>query len=311
MLPSHRRRAKRILVVAPHPDDEVLAAGGVIQEHLRKGHVVKIVLVTCGDGQRRGLFLPPRHFRRLGERRYSESLRALGLLGVTERRVIALGYPDRGVAHLWTDGYQPYTSRYTKVSAVPYEWAYHPGAPYTRESILHDFREILHKERPEIIYLPHPKDHHGDHQAVCLFVLQALRENRLHPQLRHYLIHHGAWPLPMGKHLHKPLLPPRSLRQSSAWVVQELRAGQIERKCQAISCYRSQTQYIEDHLFSFARRNELFDLTPIIESLTAEGERRRARLPRLLAGLRQAQSSVLSRASLWSEADGGSRHRSH
>ena len=298
MLPSRKRRAKRVLVVAPHPDDEVLATGGVIQEHLRKGHVVKILLVTCGDGQRRGLFLPPRHFRRLGERRYSESLKALGVLGVTEQRVIALGYPDRGLAHLWADGGQPYTSRYTKVSAVPYEWAYRPGAPYTRESILHDFREILHTERPEIIYLPHPKDRHGDHQAVSLFVLQALRENRLHPHLRHYLIHHGAWPLPMGKHPYEPLLPPRSLRQSSTWVLQELRAEQIERKCQAISCYRTQMQYIEDHLFSFARRNELFDLNPIIESLTLQGERRPARLPRLLAGLRRAQNDGLSRASL-------------
>ncbi len=297
MLPSpHKRRAKRVIVVAPHPDDEVLATGGVIQEHLRKGHVVKIVLVTCGDGQRRGLFLPPRHFRRLGERRYGESLKALKVLGVTERRVIALGYPDRGMAHLWADGDRPYTSRYTKVSAVPYEWAYRPGAPYTRESVLQDFSEILHKERPGIVYLPHPKDRHGDHQAVYRFVLQALQENHLHPTLRHYLIHHGAWPLPVGKHPQKPLVPPRTLRHSSDWIFQELKAEQIERKCQAIRCYRTQTQYIEDHLFSFVRRNELFDLNPTRGSLPEDGDRL-ARLPKLLAGLRQARNNVLSRAS--------------
>ncbi len=294
MLPSPKRRAKRVLIVAPHPDDEVLATGGVIQEHIRKEHAVTILLVTCGDGQRRGLFLPPRHFRRLGERRYRESLKALGVLGVAERRVIALGYPDRGVAHLWADGHRPYTSRYTKVSAVPYEWAYRPGAPYTRESLLGDLREILDKERPQILYLPHPQDRHGDHWAVSLFVLEALREGRMHPHLRHYLIHHGAWPLPVGKHPHKPLLPPRSLRQNSVWIIQELQEEQIERKCQAIQCYRTQTQYIEDHLLSFVRRNELFDLSPSPD----EGERRPARLPRLLAGLRRAQNNVLSRASL-------------
>ncbi len=291
-------RKKRILVVAPHPDDEVLATGGVIQEHVRKGHVVKIILVTCGDGQRRGFFLPPKHFRRLGERRYSESLTALRMLGIPERRVIALGYPDRGIAHLWTDGYQPYTSRYTKVSTVPYEWAYRPGASYTRQSILHDITEILHKERPEIIYLPHPQDRHGDHRAVYLFVMAALRESQLHPQLRHYLIHYGAWPLPVGKHPSRPLLPPRSLRHSCEWMLHELRTEQIERKCQAIRCYRTQTQYIEDHLFSFVRRNELFDLTPLKRALPAEGEQRSARLPRLLAGLRRDQNNVLSRALL-------------
>ncbi len=116
----------------------------------------------------------------------------------------------------------------------------------------------------------------------------------MHPHLRHYLIHHGAWPLPVGKHPHKPLLPPPSLRQNSAWMVQELQEEQIERKFQAIQCYRTQTQYVEDHLLSFVRRNELFDLSPSPD----EGERRPARLPRLLAGLRRAQNNVLSRASL-------------
>lgn len=290
-------RKKRILVVAPHPDDEVLATGGMIQEHLRKGHVVKVLLVTCGDGQRRGLFLPPHHFRRLGEHRYRESLKALEVVGIRERRVIALGYPDRGIAHLWTDGHQPFTSRYTKVSTVPYEWAYRPGAPYTHESLLCDLREILHKERPEILYLPHPQDRHGDHQAVSLFVREALQENKLHPQLRHYLIHHGAWPLPMGKHPSKPLLPPRTLRHSSTWMLHELQAEQIERKSQAISCYRTQTQYIEDHLFSFVRRNELFDLAWPTGSLTAEGKQRPARPLKLLAGLRRVQNDALSRAS--------------
>jgi hypothetical protein len=44
--------------------------------------------------------------------------------------------------------------------------------------------------------------------------------------------------------------------------VHELRPHQIERKYQAIRCYRTQTQYIEDHLLSYVRRNELFDLSP-------------------------------------------------
>jgi LmbE family N-acetylglucosaminyl deacetylase len=148
---SSKRRAPRVLVIAPHPDDEALATGGVIQEHLRKGHVVKVLLVTCGDGQRRGLLLPPRHFLRLGERRYRESLDALRTLGVHEKRVIALGYPDRGLAHL---SESPYRSRYTKVCAVPYEWAYRPGAPYTREALLIDLAEIFTDERPQLIYLP-------------------------------------------------------------------------------------------------------------------------------------------------------------
>lgn len=260
---------RRILVIAPHPDDEVLATGGVIQEHLRKGHIVTVLLVTCGDGQRRGLLLPPRHFLRLGERRYRESLEALKLLGVPQKRVIALGYPDRGLAHLCGDGPMPYTSRYTKVCAVPYEWAYSPGAPYTRESILHDLTRILEHERPTLIYLPHPHDRHSDHRAVCLLTYEALGESFALATLRHYLIHYGAWPLPAGTYPQRRLLPPRALRDGAAWLEHELRPEQIEKKHHAIRCYRSQTQYIEDHLMSFVRRNELFDLSYYWSSKTA------------------------------------------
>lgn len=256
---------RRILVIAPHPDDEALATGGVIQEHLRKGHIVTVLLMTCGDGQRRGLLLPPRHFLRLGERRYRESVEALKLLGVPEKRVIALGYPDRGLAHLCVNKQIPHTSRYTKVSAVPYEWAYSPGAPYTREAVLCDLKKIFERERPNIIYLPHPKDRHGDHQATYLLTQTALSTPELgthnsHTELRHYLIHYGAWPLPAGKYPQRRLLPPKALRTGTAWLEHELRPEQIERKYQAIRCYRSQTQYIEDHLLSFVRRNELFAL---------------------------------------------------
>jgi len=282
---SSKKRAPRVLVIAPHPDDEVLAAGGVIQEHLRKGHVVKVLLVTCGDGQRRGLLLPSRHFLRLGERRYRESLEALRILGIHERRVIALGYPDRGLAHL---SESPYKSRYTKVCAVPYEWAYRPGAPYTREALIADLAEIFSDERPHLIYLPHPRDRHGDHHAVYLFARAALQEIGLAPQLRHYLIHYGAWPFPMGRFFDRSLLPPRSLRTHD-WLVHDLRPHQIERKYQAIRCYRTQTQYLEDHLLSYVRRNELFDLQP------ATAEREAHPRGRLIA-LRRARSSAQFRA---------------
>lgn len=287
----HKRRAPRVLVIAPHPDDEVLATGGVIQEHVRKGHVVKVILVTCGDGQRRGLLLPPRHFLRLGERRYRESLTALQMLGVHEKRVIALGYPDRGLAQLWADGSKPHPSRYTKAWTVPYEWAYRPGAPYTYEALLCDLKEIIAREHPRMIYLPHPRDRHGDHQAVYLFTHTALQKIGLHPQVRHYLIHYGAWPLPGGKCFDRPLLPPRSLQTRGNWITHELRPNQLERKYQAIRCYRSQMHYIEDHLLSYARRNELFDLQP---SPVTSREKGLIRLPRLLIGLRRGQSNALS-----------------
>src|SRR5947199_5205110 len=42
--------ATRLLVVAPHPDDGTLGAGGLIQRVLRAGGAVKVVFMTSGDG---------------------------------------------------------------------------------------------------------------------------------------------------------------------------------------------------------------------------------------------------------------------
>src|SRR5436309_73025 len=42
--------ATRLLVVAPHPDDEVLAAGGLIHHVVSIGGQVRVVYLTDGDG---------------------------------------------------------------------------------------------------------------------------------------------------------------------------------------------------------------------------------------------------------------------
>ena len=40
----------RLMVFSPHPDDETLAAGGLIQRVLSLGGSVKVVFMTSGDG---------------------------------------------------------------------------------------------------------------------------------------------------------------------------------------------------------------------------------------------------------------------
>ncbi|MDR2544579.1 MAG: PIG-L family deacetylase [Methanobrevibacter sp.] len=39
----------RIIVFSPHPDDDILANSGLIQEALRKGAEIKVVFMTVGD----------------------------------------------------------------------------------------------------------------------------------------------------------------------------------------------------------------------------------------------------------------------
>jgi len=41
--------SERILILAPHPDDETLGCGGTIQKALLQGKTVKVVFLTSGD----------------------------------------------------------------------------------------------------------------------------------------------------------------------------------------------------------------------------------------------------------------------
>ena len=47
--------ATRLLVIAPHPDDEVLGAGGLMQRVKASGGTVRVVYLTDGDGYPEGV----------------------------------------------------------------------------------------------------------------------------------------------------------------------------------------------------------------------------------------------------------------
>lgn len=80
--------ATALVVVAAHPDDETLGAGGLIAACTERGLPVTVVLVTDGGGSHPD---DPR----IGRRRAGELLVALDLLGVTAAPVL-LGFPDGG-----------------------------------------------------------------------------------------------------------------------------------------------------------------------------------------------------------------------
>ena len=78
-----------LLVVAPHPDDETLCCGGVIQRVVRAGGRVAVVWLTSGDAARISLILEGRSLfpgtavaRELGAQRMAEARVAAARLGV-------------------------------------------------------------------------------------------------------------------------------------------------------------------------------------------------------------------------------------
>jgi LmbE family N-acetylglucosaminyl deacetylase len=83
---------QRILVVAPHPDDEVLGAGGIIQHALARGIRVKVVAVTDGEQSHPSALASVTC--NLARRRVSETKVALRRLGWDVPDVLRLRLPD-------------------------------------------------------------------------------------------------------------------------------------------------------------------------------------------------------------------------
>ena len=278
----------RLLVLAPHCDDEILGAGGLIQAALRQGMDVRVVVVTAGDGYRRATIaefhrplLTPEDFIVMGERRQQESLNALARLGLSPDAVTFLAYPERGLAALWWDYWEsgrPYCSPYSRRDQNLYPRAFRPGAPYSGEMLLDDLRTILAAEHADLVVMPHPNDEHPDHYTLSAFTALAVEMEQaenpaFQPRLLGYLVHYGLYPQPFGLRLQASLHPPRQLERIGAWQQWRLPASEVAAKREAIEAYRSQQRVLGPFLHSFVRQNELYmDMNPVTALGIIEGE---------------------------------------
>lgn len=173
-----------ILILAPHPDDEVVATGGVIAFAAAQfaASRIRVALATNGDASYLGALSIGRHslgkhaFHDLALKRQRESLRALHYLGLARSHVRFWGFPDRGLAHIWESHWDPrhaYRSPTTGFSRSE-QRLNSPRLPYTGMSLLALLQRELIEFKPTTIILPHPHDGHPDHRALARFTMLSL-----------------------------------------------------------------------------------------------------------------------------------------
>jgi len=267
----------RILILAPHPDDEVLGNAGIIQQALAVGAPVYIAFLTLGDNYewafmayRRHPILSPAEMRRMGEVRRGEALHADDILGVPPDRVTFLGYPDWGTLPIWTRYWgdvPPFRSMLTRVTAVPYPEALRPGALYRGQDIVRDLETVIKDAAPTKVFVSHPGDAHRDHLALYLYTRVALWDLQLTPQLFPYLIHFKNWPPPLAhgaKNVHQPMAPPAALLDQGEWMQYPLTEAQQAQKRRALEAHATQFHYDRKFLSNFLRTNEIFGEFPDI-----------------------------------------------
>jgi LmbE family N-acetylglucosaminyl deacetylase len=85
------------IVIAPHPDDESLACGGLIADACRQGLRGKVVIVSDGAGSHPNSKAYPAD--RLRSLREEEARQAAAELGLRPEEILFLGLSDRFVPH--------------------------------------------------------------------------------------------------------------------------------------------------------------------------------------------------------------------
>jgi N-acetyl-1-D-myo-inositol-2-amino-2-deoxy-alpha-D-glucopyranoside deacetylase len=208
---------ERTMIIAPHPDDDVIAAGGLIQRIVAAGGRLSILYVTDGENNpwpqraiERKLILRAADRARWGAMRRGEALAALSVLGVPHNMTRFLGFPDHRVASLLLAG-----DRHL-------------------ERTLSDAMEELD---PTLVIAPSRYDLHPDHRAIAAFSSMALRKSSRAREVRTYVIH-GANP------------------NGRVETLLELTSSEQERKEHAILCHRSQLYLSRSRFLSRVRSFE-------------------------------------------------------
>jgi LmbE family N-acetylglucosaminyl deacetylase len=314
--PLHVGTGRRLMVVAPHPDDETLGAGGLVQRVLEHGGSVLVVLVTAGDGYRQAVMdetgkpqPSPSQYIAYGKRRLGEAHAALHEFGLRGVRLQFLGFPDGGLDQLLRTHWRrrhPERSATTGASDPPYDNALEPDVPYDGSDLRRELVKLLRKTNPTIVALPDPLDEHPDHRATGIFTLLALNDwlgetntpkaakrGVAIPQLLTYLVHWENWPpgwdaktpVPNASNMSLELpqnMPPRELVRTALTLTDK----EIATKYMALAQYVSQQGEMASFLAAFVRRTEPFtvyseaELRRVREMTTLPASAKRARRTR-------------------------------
>jgi LmbE family N-acetylglucosaminyl deacetylase len=140
----------RVMLIAPHPDDEALACSVILQQAVRAGAAIRVVYVTDGDNNpwpqralERRWRLSASDRKRWGKLRRSEALAALRVLGIHPSDIQFLGLPDQGLTDLLL---RDCNSALTRIAQVIDDWS------------------------PTDILAPSIFDIHPDHNAVAVMM---------------------------------------------------------------------------------------------------------------------------------------------
>lgn len=156
---------KKVMVIVPHEDDDLLISGQVLPSMYKNGADVRVVFATNGDK------------RVSAYTRQSEACNALEKLGIPREKVIFLGYPDGTQLYVGKKAYS-FSSGWDHTYAGKGFKDYHfdrfgTHAQYTAENMVDDIESVILEYHPDYI-LAIDFDTHTDHRGVSISFEKAM-----------------------------------------------------------------------------------------------------------------------------------------
>lgn len=215
---------QKIMIFAPHCDDEVLGAGGLIHRAIGLKSEVKVVVVTdCNK-------------RKIGQKRKAETKNGLMVEGLSAQNISFLDFPEG----------ESMTRREPE------------------DKLRLAMQRQIDSYKPTLVVMPNVNDTHRDHKATGIAgdqILQNRLDVKVLYYLIHY--NFLRFPSPPGLRPDDYLLPPaRLINFKDKWYKFTLTTDEVDLKEEAIGEYKTQLSLrnpiLTRILWDFARRNELF-----------------------------------------------------
>jgi len=163
----HPQRNFSVLVIAPHPDDEVLGCGGTIAKHTRAGYDVYLCIVTKGytpDWSEEFLRKRPNEIEKVGK-----------ILGISKTYFLA--FPT------------------VKLDTIP------------QKELNDSFVQVVNEVKPEVVYIPHRGDVNKDHRLVFDAAIVATRpkpDSPIKTLLSYEILSETEWAAPFPQNTFIP-----------------------------------------------------------------------------------------------------------
>ena len=187
---------KKVLIIAPHPDDEINLAGQLCITLKRNKYEFFVVYITNGD-----------YKKSIGNKRLYEALEANSVLGIPSSNIIILGYANEyeGPIHIYNALEDSCLKskigkkRTNSIKEKP-EYCFKKKGihrKFNKKSIRYDFESVMLELLPDLIICPE-FDSHPDHRATSLLFDEVMcdilkKKSWYRPIVLKKYIHEGVW----------------------------------------------------------------------------------------------------------------------